>query len=319
MNFTQLPNGLCDGFVILKKCEEKKTKNGSYYLDLIIGDKDGEMSGKWWDYTPNGMFQQDMIVKIRGQVEQYKGNDQFRVIQMRPAVDSDEYKLSDLVPAADIGGEQLYDMVISRVNHFQDEDLKSIVSKILTENRENLISYPAALRLHHAMVGGLLYHTMSIVRMAEELCRIYDNINKDLLLSGIILHDVAKTRELETGPSGLAKGYTVEGELLGHLVMGAMAVKDAAKELGISGEKVTLLEHMIISHHGVPEYGAAVRPMFLEAEILSALDSLDATIFEINNTLSGVDTGKFSDRQWALDNRKLYHHSMSDPKHKVNF
>ncbi len=319
MNFTQLPNGLCDGFVILKKCEEKKTKNGSYYLDLIIGDKDGEMSGKWWDYTPNGMFQQDMIVKIRGQVEQYKGNDQFRVIQMRPAVDSDEYKLSDLVPAADIGGEQLYDMVISRVNHFKDEDLKSIVSKILTENRENLISYPAALRLHHAMVGGLLYHTMSIVRMAEELCRIYDNINKDLLLSGIILHDVAKTRELETGPSGLAKGYTVEGELLGHLVMGAMAVKDAAKELGISGEKVTLLEHMIISHHGVPEYGAAVRPMFLEAEILSALDSLDATIFEINNTLSGVDTGKFSDRQWALDNRKLYHHSMSDPKHKVNF
>ena len=182
-----------------------------------------------------------------------------------------------------------------------------------------MIKYPAALKLHHAMLGGLMYHTMSIVRMAEEMCKIYPTINRELLLSGAILHDVAKTWELEQSKTGLAKGYTTEGELIGHLVKGAMIIDETAKKLGIECEEVTLLEHMIISHHGVPEYGAAVRPMFLEAIVLSMLDDLDATIFEVNHATNKVDAGSFTDRQWALDNRKLYNHGLSDTEHKVNF
>ena len=169
------------------------------------------------------------------------------------------------------------------------------------------------------MVGGLLYHTMSILRMAEEMCKIYPNICKDLLFSGVILHDVAKTWELETGKSGLAKGYSVEGELIGHLVKGAMYVNDAANELGIDSEIVPLLEHMILSHHGVPEFGSPTRPMFLEAIILSSLDALDATVFEVNNATSKVKPGECTDRQWALDNRKLYNHGLSSTEHRVNF
>lgn len=319
MNFNELPNGMVEGFVLLKKCEEKKTKSGSIYLDVIICDKDGEMSGKWWDYQLNGIFSADMIVKIRGNLEQYNGRDQFRISQMRPASSNDNYNLADLVPSAEVGGAQLFDMLHKRVEAFADKDLKAIVLAIIDDKKDKLVTYPAALRLHHAIVGGLMYHTMSIVRMAEEICKIYPNINKDLLLSGAILHDVAKTWELETAQSGLANGYSTEGELIGHLVKGAMYVDETAKKLGISGEKVTLLEHMILSHHGVPEYGAAVRPMFLEAEILSTLDSLDATIYEINNAIDGVEKGGFSDRQWALDNRKLYNHHLGDPSHKVNF
>ena len=97
-----------------------------------------------------------------------------------------------------------------------------------------------------------------------------------------------------------------------------MYVEEAAKKLGIENEKVALLQHMILSHHGVPEFGSPVRPMFLEAEILSSLDSLDATIFEINNATSKVNTGEFTDRQWALDNRKLYNHGLSSNEHTVN-
>ena len=319
MNFNELPNGMVEGFVLLKRCDEKKTKSGSIYLDVIIFDKDGEMSGKWWDYQPNGIFSSDMIVKIRGNLEQYNGRDQFRISQMRPASSNDNYSLADLVPSAEVGGAQLFDMLHKRVEAFSDKDLKAIVLAIIDDKKDKLVTYPAALRLHHAIVGGLMYHTMSIVRMAEEICKIYPNINKDLLLSGAILHDVAKTWELETAQSGLASGYSTEGELIGHLVKGAMYVEETVKKLGISGEKVTLLEHMILSHHGVPEYGAAVRPMFLEAEILSTLDSLDATIYEINNAIDGVEKGGFSDRQWALDNRKLYNHHLGDPSHKVNF
>ncbi len=320
MNFKQLPNGMCDGFVVLRKCEEKKTKNGSTYLDLIIGDKDGEMTAKLWDYNgASGTFEQEMIVKIRGTVEQYNGKDQFRVAQIRPVGDNDEYNLSDLVPSSDVGGEMLFDMMVKKVDAFTNDNLRRIVLEIVNDKKELMIKYPAALKLHHAMLGGLMYHTMSIVRMAEEMCKIYPTINRELLLSGAILHDVAKTWELEQSKTGLAKGYTTEGELIGHLVKGAMIIDETAKKLGIECEEVTLLEHMIISHHGVPEYGAAVRPMFLEAIVLSMLDDLDATIFEVNHATNKVDAGSFTDRQWALDNRKLYNHGLSDTEHKVNF
>lgn len=319
MNFQKLPNGMCDGFVVLNRCEEKKTKNGSYYLDLVIGDNDGEMPAKLWDYTPNGMFKQDMVVKIRGTVEQYNGKDQFRVSQIRPATDSDNYNMSDLVPAAEISGEKLFDLMKQKINTFQNANLKAIVSKIVDEHKAEMIKCPAAFKLHHAMLGGLMYHTMSIVSMAEEVCKIYPTVNRDLLLAGAMLHDVAKTWEFETGDTGLAKGYSIEGDLIGHLVKGAMYVDEAAKALGITGEEVTLLEHMMISHHGEPDFGAAVRPMFLEAIVLNMLDNLDATIFEVNAAVSKVDAHAMTDRQWALDNRKLYNHGLSDNEHKVNF
>ncbi len=320
MNFTELSNGMCDGFVILRKCEEKKTKNGSTYLDLIIGDRDGEMSAKLWDYNgASGIFEQDMVVKIRGNVEQYNGRDQFRVSQIRPVSSNDVYNLADLVPSSDVGGEMLFDMMVKKVEGFKNESLKLIVLTIVKERREKMVKYPAALKLHHAMLGGLMYHTMSIVTTAEQLCKVYPTINRELLLSGAILHDVAKTWELEESKTGLAKGYSTEGELIGHLVKGAMIVDETAKKLGIDCEEVTLLEHMIISHHGVPEFGAAVRPMFLEAIVLSMLDDLDATIFEVNNATNKVEPHAFTDRQWALDNRKLYNHGLSDTEHKVNF
>lgn len=318
MNFTELPNGMCDGFVILKKCEEKKTKNGSLYLDLIIGDKDGELPAKLWDYNGSNIFEAEMVVKIRGNIEMYNGKEQFRIVQIRPTAAGDNYNISDLVPASEVGGAQIFDMLMKRINAFQDKDLKAIVSAIMRDKKDILITCPAAFRLHHAMLGGLMLHTISIVRMAEEICRIYPNVNKDLLLSGAILHDVAKTWEFEFSKTGLVKSYSTEGELIGHLVKGAMYVEEKAKELNIKSEKVTLLEHMILSHHGVPEFGSPVRPMFLEAEILSSLDTLDAAIFEINNAAGKVEKGAFTDRQWALDNRKLYNHGLSSTEHKVN-
>ncbi len=318
MNFKTLPNGLCDGFVILKKCEEKNAKNGSVYLDLVLGDKDGEISAKLWDYKGDGLFETEMVVKVRGTIEQYNGHEQFRVMQMRPAGASDDYNLSDLVPASDTGGAQIFDILMRKVNSFRDDDLRKIVSSIMNDKREQLINCPAAFKLHHAMLGGLMLHTVSIVRMAEEICKIYPNINRELLLSGAILHDTAKTMEFKLSKTGLVKGYSTQGELIGHLVMGAMYVEETACRLGIQSEKVVLLQHMILSHHGVPEFGSPVRPMFLEAHILSSLDSLDAAIFEINAATSKVKEGDFTDRQWALDNRKLYNHGLSQNEYKVN-
>lgn len=319
MQFRTLPNGMAEGFAVLKKCDVKTAKNGSKYLDLILSDKTGEMPAKLWNAQTGAGLSADMVVKVRGTVEQYNGHDQFRIAQIRAASESDNYDLVSLVPASETGGEVLYAMLVRKVGAFADEDLKKIVLYILENHKDRLLTCPAALRLHHAIVGGLLLHTSAIVQMAECVCKIYKNIDRELLLSGAILHDVAKVWELEPSQTGLARGYTPEGELIGHLVKGAMYVQEAAEKLGADAQKATLLEHMILSHHGVPEFGSPVRPMFLEAIVLSSLDNLDANIYEVSSAVSKVEPGAFTDRMWALDNRKLYNHGRNNKNYHVDF
>ncbi len=303
-------------FALIKELSEKKDKNGNGFLDLIIiGSDKKEYPAKIWRFDNNGQFEANDVIEIDYAVDNYKGKTQLNITTIKKAPDE---MISSFVPSSEYDGKAVFSMLLAKVNNFADEVLKSIVSKILLDNREALEVYPAAYRLHHAIVGGLMLHTASIVEMAEKTCTVYPNINRELLLSGAILHDVAKTFEMSTAKSGLCSGYTIGGELIGHLVKGAMYIEDTAKELGIEDEKVTLLEHMVLSHHGVPEYGSPVRPMFLEAEILSTLDSLDATIFEINNATNKINTGSFTERQWALDNRKLFNHGLSSTEHKVN-
>ncbi len=303
-------------FALIKELSEKKDKNGNGFLDLIIiGSDKKEYPAKIWRFDNNGQFEANDVIEIDYTVDNYKGKTQLNITTIKKAPDE---MISSFVPSSEYDGKAVFSMLLAKVNNFADEVLKSIVSKILLDNREALEVYPAAYRLHHAIVGGLMLHTASIVEMAEKTCTVYPNINRELLLSGAILHDVAKTFEMNTAKSGLCSGYTIGGELIGHLVKGAMYIEDTAKELGIEDEKVTLLEHMVLSHHGVPEYGSPVRPMFLEAEILSTLDSLDATIFEINNATNKINAGSFTERQWALDNRKLFNHGLSSTEHKVN-
>jgi len=313
-----MPKGLSDmaSYAMIKELTEKKDKNGNGYLDIILVASDKkEYPGKVWRFENNGKFAEGDVVEVEYSVDNYKGKTQLNISALKKAPDD---MIKDFVPASEHDGKAVFSALLNKVNNFNDNELKAIVTEIMLKNREKLEVFPAAYRLHHAIVGGLMLHTASIVEMAEKTCTVYPNINRELLLSGAILHDVAKTFEMSTGKTGLCTGYTVGGNLIGHLVKGAMYIEDTAKSLGIESEKVTLLEHMVLSHHGTPEYGSPVRPMFLEAEILSALDTLDATIFEINNASSKVKEGEFTDRQWALDNRKLYNHGLSSTEYKVN-
>lgn len=301
---------------MIKELNEKKDKNGNGFLDLtVIGSDKKEYPAKVWRFENNGQFEANDVIEIEYSMDTYKGKNQLTITSIKKAPDE---MIKDFVPASEYDGKAVFAMLLEKVNAFSDGELKAIVSHIMLENRKSLEVYPAAYRLHHAIVGGLMLHTASIVELAEKVCSIYPNVNRELLIAGAILHDTAKTFEMKTAKSGLCSGYTVGGELIGHLVKGAMDVEKAAEKLNISGEKVILLEHMILSHHGVPEYGSPVRPMFLEAEILSALDSLDAVIFEFNSATSKTQPGEFTDRQWALDNRKLFNHGLSSTEHKVN-
>lgn len=320
MNFTQInQNGLYEGFALITKSEKKVTAKGKDYLDLTLSDKDGEISAKYWDYNESaqGQFPAEMLVKVRGTISQYNGADQFRVERIRKATDADGVDIADFVRSASYSGEFMYAKLLECVNGFADADFKKLVTYMLEQNKEKLLYWPAAYRLHHALRSGLLMHTLSIVRLCEGVCKIYPFANKDLLLSGAILHDIAKLSEFVVGDSGIASGYSIEGNLIGHLVMGARQIDEAAKQLEISAEKSMLLQHMVLSHHGEPDFGAAVRPLFLEAELLSELDLMDARIYQIREATSALQKGAFTNRMWALEDRKMYNHGFGDNEKQV--
>lgn len=311
MEFRMIDNkGTAEGYCLIKTLEKKINVKGVPYLDMTLTDRTGEISAKLWDYREeiHAWIQPNMLVKVRGVISEYNGADQFRTERIRPVIDADNVRIEDFVPSAPYSGEQMLESLVTLVEGFENEDLKTLVLSLLSEAREKLLYWPAAFKLHHAIRGGLLYHTLSIVRLAQEACVIYPFVDRELLLSGAILHDIAKLSEFEAQSTGIASGYTTEGTLIGHLVRGAMMVEKKGKELGTDSETLMLLEHMLLSHHGEPEFGAAVRPMFLEAEILSSLDMLDARIYEIQSAIAGTASGEFSARQWALENRKFLNH-----------
>lgn len=309
-----------DGFWLIKTADKKANVKGAAYLDLILCNKDGEINGKLWDYSElvHGIYAPGDLVKIRGSLTQFNGSDQLRIEKIRPVNDNDGVNVADFVPSAEYSGEMMLGQIMNVIASVKDEELKKLTYALVKDREKQLLFWPAAFKLHHAMRGGLLYHTLSIIKLAQSLCAIYPCVDKDLLYCGIIVHDLCKIDEFDISSAGLATGYSVKGELLGHLVMGAMKIETKAKELNISQDTATLLQHMVISHHGQPEFGAAVRPMFLEAEILSQLDTLDATIFEISNAVGDVNEGEFTPRQWALDNRKLYNHGRKEIAPKAN-
>lgn len=320
MNFTSIDNkGLVEGFCLIKTIDRKTSSKGDSYLDMTLGDSDGEINAKLWRYIPelHGEYEANQIVKVRGVISEYNGNDQLKIDRIRHTGPEDNVKAEEYVKSADYSGDMMFKELLDIANGFKDEELKSIVTALLNDNRQRILYWPAAFKLHHAVRGGLLLHTLSIVRLAQAVCKIYTFVDLELLISGAILHDIAKLQEYTVADSGIATGYSVEGNLLGHLTMGAMVVNEYAKKLGISQKTAMLLEHMLISHHGEPDFGAAVRPGFIEAELLSELDLMDSRVYEMKEAVQGTAPDEFSSKLWAMDNRKLYNHNRVDINKKT--
>ncbi len=320
MNFTLLDDGRVDGFALVKSADKKVSSKGDTYLDMTLGDNSGEVNAKLWRYSPeeHGEYEANDIVKVRGTLSQYNGADQLRVERIRKAVLSDNINMDDLVKSAAFSGEEMFAEALKFIESFKDGELKKLVGKIYEDYKEKLLFWPAAYKLHHAVRGGLLLHSISIARLCENVCAIYPFIDRDLLISGALLHDIAKIEEYDVADTGIAKSYSLKGNLLGHITMGAEKIGEYAKKLGISEETEMLLKHMVLSHHGVPEYGAAIKPMTIEAEILSELDLMDSRIYEMRDALMGVENGEFSHPVWAMENRKLFKSERVDLNKETN-
>lgn len=293
-----------DGFLLVRSAEQRSASNGSRYLDMTLGDCTGEINAKLWDgaYAPP---KAGCVVRVRGQLHEYNGRLQLRVERIRLATDEDPVALEALVPCAPEPPDAMYAEVCAAIDAMQTEDLKNLLHRLLDEIGDTLLTFPAAAKLHHAERGGLLHHVTSMLRMAHHFADEYPWLDRDLLVAGVIVHDLSKIGELDANELGTVSDYTADGQLIGHLVRGVARIDAVGRETGCDAELLLMLEHMIISHHGVPEYGSPRPPMFPEAEVLSCLDTIDARLFEMNNALSRVRPGGFSEKLWSL-NRKLY-------------
>ncbi|KUO59252.1 MAG: CMP-binding protein [Gracilibacter sp. BRH_c7a] len=295
-------------FFLIRKAECKNTNNGSRYLDLLFGDSSGEITARMWDCTPEDEKQliKNTLVKVKGNVVEWQGKKQVKVDKIRPAIEEDGVNINEFIPVAPISSEDMYDELFQYTLKIKDKKTREMVQLIIAESGERLLTHPAAVQNHHAIKSGLLYHTLTMLQAGEKIAEIYTFLNKDLLFSGIILHDIAKINEIDANKLGLATDYTAEGQLLGHIIQGIKRIEKAANKVGLDEESSILLQHMILSHHYEPEFGSPKKPMIPEAEVLHYLDILDARMFDMQKALGEVQPGEFTDRIWVLNNRKLY-------------
>ena len=306
-----------EGFYVLKDAFLKTTAAGKPFLSGVLADRSGVIDLKVWDYSgPIGARPDDIgrVVKIRGQVSEFKGAPQLTAGRIRMADGNDQYDLSALVPSASMGADARVDAdarvaeIERMIDSMEDREYQSVARTMLARHLDAFRSIPAAKSVHHSFLSGLLMHTSNMLRLADFLAGLYGEIiDRSLLLTGTLLHDFAKEKEFTFSGLGLVTDYSLPGQLIGHLVMGAQEVQQCAQELGISEEKSLLLQHMILSHHGEPEFGAAVRPMCAEAELLSEIDLIDSRMEIYAEALQDLPVGSFSNRIFALD-KKIYRH-----------
>ncbi|MGB7266869.1 MAG: HD domain-containing protein [Terracidiphilus sp.] len=301
-----------DSFFLVLAKQQRTTKTNKPYLNLILGDKTGQIEGRVWEVNDPRIakdFERGDIVKARGSFSRYEERAQVKVEQLRKAKLGEADKM-DMLPATTRDVAELWGEVEAKVASLTNPDLKRLLTALSTDTAiaQAFREAPAARQLHHAWLGGLLEHVVSLLGMADRVAAHYPLLDRDLLVTGVILHDIGKIRELEwdTGFD-----YTVEGVLLGHIQMGVdLAEKTIAGLPGFPDRLRTVVLHMILSHHGKLEFGSPKLPMIPEALVLNFLDDLDAKMQAMTSEFEkcareGKPPDELTGRVWALDQRQL--------------
>ncbi|MFC3210442.1 MULTISPECIES: 3'-5' exoribonuclease YhaM [Planomicrobium] len=294
-----------DEFLLIKQSVKGVTTTGNPFMSLVLQDKSGDIEAKLWDTKDEHekLFAAETIVRVGGEIHNYRGKNQLRIKSIRPAKPEENQSIGDLLPASEKSTEQLFEEIMQYLFEMENPQIQRITRHILKKHQQSVLTFPAATRNHHDYVSGLADHVVSMLRLGKALLGIYPTLNKDLLYAGIILHDIGKVFEL-SGP--IATTYTVEGNLLGHISIMVTEISKTAEELEIEGEEVMLLQHMVLSHHGKEEWGSPKRPMIKEAEMLHYIDNIDAKMMMLDRALEKTKPGEFSERLFPLENRSFY-------------
>lgn len=277
--------------------------SGMQYLNVELKDASGVIAAKKWESTAQDelLYAIGNIVNVEGEVIKYKESLQLKILAASE-VPLDEVDVSNFVKKPPVPREELIERFNYYVNSIKNPDCKALLEYFIKKFTPKLFDYPAGVSVHHEYGSGLLMHSTTMAKIAETLIPIYD-CDYDMVMTGILMHDMGKTIEFE-GPA--VYRYSLEGRMLGHISIMVSEIRMAAEKLNITSEVPMLLEHMVLSHHGEPEFGSPVPPLTKEAMLLSFIDNLDSKMVIANKALEGVEDGTFSQRIYPLDNRCLY-------------
>lgn len=291
--------------VISKEIRQKKT--GEPYLSVHLADRTGEIEAKMWDNVAEIMdtFGRDDFVKVKGVAQVYQNRIQFTIHRLR-RLEEHEIDFADYFPCSDRDPEEMFAELQSIIENLQNSHLRALLEAVFADSRLATLykMAPAAKNIHHACRGGLIEHVLSLCSLCRLTASHYKSVDLDLLLTGAILHDIGKTEELSYSRSF---GYSSEGQLLGHIVIGLRIVGSKLAQLPDFPVKLRmLLEHMIVSHHGELEFGSPKVPIFPEALLLHHLDNLDSkmdamrTALKRDHQVEGEFTGWISALERSL-------------------
>lgn len=312
-NLTDInPEEAVAGLYLVKLSDIRTSKNGKPYLSGYLMDKSGEVEFKLWNYNAKQPVPANTPVQIEGAMTSFMGKKTVIIAQpnhLSVVLDADDDALAEIIPTAPDDTQEAKNIMSYLLQSIRDKDYLRLCAEIMDKFTDEILNAPAAKSVHHAYRHGLLMHTVHIMNLADRAADIYPMLNRDLLLTAAFLHDIGKPlSEFEFNALGLVERYTVEGALMGHLVAGADFIRDICQRLDIPADKTLLLMHCILSHHGRPEFGAAVRPSIPEADILAKLDEMDAVMELFRTNLEKLEPGEISSPIPMLDNRRIYKH-----------
>ena len=306
------------GIFSIANTQMGQTRQGKPYLRCLLGDKSGEVAGRMWtvDEATFRRLPSEGFVYVEGETQPYQGELQFIIHNIEVAEPSAE-EMKELLPCTTRDTAAMFAEVQAILGTLQHPAAKALANAYLADGylMDAFKQAPAAKSMHHAFLGGLLEHTLTLMQLADRVCPIYPRINRDIVMLGLFLHDLGKTRELVYDRTF---GYSERGELIGHIVDGAIMLHDKAQlvmreqSMRVPAGLITVLQHIILSHHGELEFGAPKLPMTPEALLVSMLDNLDA---KTHMALAAARAdrapeldlkGNFTEKQWALNNVKLY-------------
>ena len=298
-------------YLVLSK-QQRSTKAAKAYLSLILGDNSGQIEARVWDPQDSRIsqdFAKGDVVKVRGTASKFENVLQLKVDNLRK-ISASEFDRMDLLPATTQNVAEMWGKVEQAIASFTDPNLKLLVTTLLADPiiHTALREAPAAKQLHHAWLGGLLEHVVSLIGLAQRVVPHYPILMPDLVLTGVILHDIGKIREL-AWESGFE--YTLEGTLLGHIQIGSSMIEKTIDSLPNFPPRLkTLVLHMILSHHGKLEFGSPKLPMIPEALMLNFLDDMDAKMQTLATEFQraarqGKGPNEMTDKIWALDQRPM--------------
>jgi len=297
-----------DSAFMVQESNLRTARNGSSYLHIVLSDRTGSIQCRLWDATEAlaGSIAVDDFVQVKGKVESYKNDLQITIRSITKA-DTKDLRLGDFLPQSENDPGAMMKELGEILAQIEDADLKALIDSFLAD-KELCAAFrtaPAAKTNHHAYLGGLLEHTLSMARLSLRVCEHYPHLRRDLLLTGVFLHDIGKTRELVYRRTFR---YGTAGNLVGHIVISVLMLDERVRELPDFPEtKLNMLRHMILSHHGQYEYGSPRLPMFPEALALHYIDNLDAKLKDMAQL---IEADRGSDPEWTarswLFGRQLY-------------